>query len=130
MLTSRPQVPTTAQAGLMHALHLQDALRGAWGGDEIRVAQGTYKPDLGSDVVRGDRLASFTLRNTVTLKGGYAGLTEPDPDKRDVNKYRTILSGDLAGNDVHVSDSRSLLNEPTRGENSKPMSFIIHGILT
>jgi hypothetical protein len=35
----------------------------------------------------------------VTLKGGYAGFGEPTPEARDINLYRTILSGDLEGDD-------------------------------
>ncbi|MHC4867032.1 MAG: right-handed parallel beta-helix repeat-containing protein, partial [Planctomycetota bacterium] len=85
---------------------------------EIRVAQGTYKPDEGAGVTDGDRTATFRLMNGVTLKGGYAGDGEPDPNARDVSLYETTLSGDLNGNDVPVSDPYDFLDEPTRGENS------------
>jgi hypothetical protein len=33
------------------------------------------------------------------IKGGYAGLGQPDPDARNIEVYETILSGDLDGND-------------------------------
>ncbi|MHC4691269.1 MAG: choice-of-anchor Q domain-containing protein [Planctomycetota bacterium] len=79
--------------------YLQDALTAAWSGDEIRVAQGIYKPDQGSVVTPGDREATFQLINGVTIKGGYAGYGEPDPNARDIDVYETILSGDLAGYD-------------------------------
>ncbi|MHC4425315.1 MAG: hypothetical protein ACYSYV_04365, partial [Planctomycetota bacterium] len=88
---------------------LQDALADAWLGDEIRVAQGTYKPDqhvvtiprLGPPQVTssGDRTATFQLISGVTIKGGYAGPSERDPDARDIELYETILSGDLNGDD-------------------------------
>ncbi|MHC4474861.1 MAG: choice-of-anchor Q domain-containing protein [Planctomycetota bacterium] len=98
--------------------YLQDGLgaaKGGWG--EILVAEGTYRPDEGAGVTDGDREATFGLINGVTLKGGYAGDGEPDPNARDVASYETILSGDLDGNDVPVATS-DLLTEPTRAENS------------
>ncbi len=61
---------------------------------EVRVAQGTYRP-AGPG---GDREASFEV-NDLVLKGGYAGAGQPDPDARDVRRYRTVLSGDLNGDD-------------------------------
>gem|GEM_PF-305830 len=79
--------------------HLQDALNVAAGGDEIRVAQGTYRPNDGVVGIRGERELTFQLKNGVTVKAGYAGFGEPDPDARDVELYETILSGDLSGND-------------------------------
>jgi len=97
---------------------LQDALAVAQSGDEIRVAQGTYKPDQGAGVVPGDREATFQLINGVTISGGYAGAGEPDPNARDIELYETILSGDLDGDDVDVNGTEDLLYEPTRGENS------------
>jgi predicted outer membrane repeat protein/parallel beta-helix repeat protein len=78
---------------------LQDALAFAWSGDEIRVAQGIYKPDKGAGTTPGDREATFQLINGVTIMGGYAGSGEPDPNARDIDAYETILSGDLLGND-------------------------------
>jgi hypothetical protein len=80
--------------------YLQNALAVAQYGDEIRVGQGIYKPDQGIGITRGDRTATFQLKNGVVIKGGYAGFGEPDPNDRDTNKYITILSGDLLDNDV------------------------------
>jgi hypothetical protein len=97
---------------------LQDALSAVGRCGEIRVAQGTYKPDLGAGITPGDRTATFKLKNGVTLTGGYAGFGEPDPNARDINLYKTILSGDLSGNDVEVAEPCDLLTEPTRTENS------------
>jgi len=79
--------------------HLQDALAAAVTGDEIRIAQGTYKPDQGAGATAGDRTAAFQLISGVILQGGYAGSGEPNPDDRNVELYETILSGDLTGND-------------------------------
>ena len=50
-------------------------------------------------ITAGDREATFQLINFVTIKGGYAGLGEPDPDARDIQLFETILSGDLNGDD-------------------------------
>jgi len=115
-------------------VYLQDALADANSAEkpvEIRVAQGIYSPDRAFGAPRnrwvtvtsGDREATFQLINGVTLKGGYAGLGEPDPDARDVELYETILSGDLNGDDIKVHDVTvagpwDLSEEPTRSENS------------
>ncbi|MBN2137438.1 MAG: right-handed parallel beta-helix repeat-containing protein [Sedimentisphaerales bacterium] len=87
--------------------------------NEIRVAQGTYRPDQGAGITPGDRDATFLLSDDMTLKGGYAGATQPEPGLRDITAYQTILSGDLAANDAPVEDPCDLLTEPTRSENSK-----------
>ena len=88
---------------------LQDGLADAEDANkpvEIRVAHGIYKPDLGSGQIKGDRFASFDLISRVTLKGGYAGSDgfgsdgRLDSSARDFEKFETILSGDLGGNDV------------------------------
>jgi len=79
--------------------YLQDALNAAVAADEIRVAQGTYRPDQGAGITAGDRFATFQLVNGVAVKGGYAGFGQPNPDTRNIELYQTILSGDLAGND-------------------------------
>jgi predicted outer membrane repeat protein len=81
--------------------YLQDALGAAVSGDEIRVAEGIYKPDEDSahPSGTGDREATFRLKNGVAIKGGYAGFGQPDPDARDPNTHKTILSGDLLGHD-------------------------------
>ncbi|MHC4076740.1 MAG: hypothetical protein ACYSRZ_10095, partial [Planctomycetota bacterium] len=100
---------------------LQDALTDANSSSkpvQIRVAQGIYRPDQGIGITPGDHTATFQLINGVTLKGGYAGAGEPDPNARDAKLYDTILSGDLAGNDVEVANPRDLFDEPTRAENS------------
>jgi hypothetical protein len=102
--------------------YLQDALADANSAEkpvEIRVAQGTYKPNQGlfpiipagvggrtkepypakypADL---GREATFQLVNGVALRGGYAGMRESDPDLRDIELYETILSGDLNSDDI------------------------------
>jgi len=102
-------------------VYLQDALADANDASrpvEIRVAQGVYKPDRGANQALGNREATFQLINGVTLRGGFAGSAEADPNARDHALYRTILSGDLKGDDVAVADPCDLGVEPTRAENS------------
>ncbi len=101
--------------------HLQDALARAESAVKpvlVLVADGVYTPDQGANQTPGDRTASFHLMNWVTLKGGYAGFIAPDPNLRDANIYKSILSGDLNRNDIVVADLSSLRSEPTRSENS------------
>ncbi|UCC98821.1 MAG: right-handed parallel beta-helix repeat-containing protein [Phycisphaerales bacterium] len=100
---------------------LQDALTDANSAEkpvEIAVAQGCYKPDQGRGKILHGQKATFQLINGVTLKGGFAGFDEPNPNTRDVNLYETILSGDLKGNDVDVNDPQDLLDESSRNDNS------------
>jgi len=87
---------------------------------EIRVAQGIYKPS------HSNREETFELMEGTVVKGGYAGWGKPDPDARDVHKYPTVLSGDLAGNDVEVAAARDLLTEPSRAENSYRVVTLVY----
>jgi predicted outer membrane repeat protein len=100
--------------------YLQDALSVAQPGNEICLAQGTYRPDKGKMVVAGDNTVSFDLRNGVRIKGGFAGLGASDPDARDVVAYATILSGDLKGNDSAVQQTFDLYfsEDASRKDNS------------
>ncbi|MHC4528403.1 MAG: right-handed parallel beta-helix repeat-containing protein [Planctomycetota bacterium] len=84
--------------------YLQDALAEANSNpdvNEIRVAHGIFTPDCNSAAPAGtgDRTAAFQLIDGVVLKGGYAGFGAPDPNARDVDAYKTTLSGDLNGDD-------------------------------
>jgi hypothetical protein len=92
--------------------YLQDALAAAAssGGTvtEIRVAQGTYKPDQSAAFPAppgrgtGDRNAAFALQNNLAILGGFRGAFaggKGSPDDRDVEQFESILHGDLAGDD-------------------------------
>ena len=61
---------------------------------EFWVAEGVYRPDLGS----GDRKAKFDILDGYLLYGGFDG-TETSRKERNPVAHTTILSGDLAGND-------------------------------
>jgi parallel beta-helix repeat protein len=109
---------------------LQGAIAEVRPGDEIRVANGIYRPDRRISSVTGrggverrieasgDRIATFELINGVIFRGGYAGYGEPDPNARNISLYETILSGDLNNNDLDVKNPEDLLNEPSRADNS------------
>jgi hypothetical protein len=77
---------------------LQDALVNAQACDEIWVAAGSHRPDLGGGSTAGDRNASFHLASRVSLYGGFAG-SETTRSQRSWSANQTILTGDLAGND-------------------------------
>jgi hypothetical protein len=69
---------------------------------EIHIAGGTYTPGRGTM----SRDARFELTDvtsssatTISLYGGFAGITNPMPGRRDITLYKTMLSADLGGND-------------------------------
>ena len=98
--------------------YLQDALADANDSDkpvEVRVAQGTYKPDMGGGIMPGDKEAAFQLISGVTITGGYAGIGTNDPNVRDIELYETILSGDLNCDDMEFEE---LIYDANRAENS------------
>lgn len=97
---------------------LHYALNVVLSGCDIRVAQGTYRPNDGVITIGDERELTFQLKSGVPLIGGYAGFGEPDPNARDIELYETILSGDLNGDDGQVSEPCGLLNDPNRAENS------------
>ena len=108
--------------------YLQDALADASTAEkpvEIHVAQGLYKPDRGAGFTLGDRGASFQLINGVILRGGFAGVGLADPDARNFEIYETILSGDLAGDDIDVISPSDLSDEATRSDNSRTIVGIL-----
>ena len=85
---------------------------------EIRIAQGTYKPDLGTGFTQADKEATFQLINKVNLVGGYAGLGQTDPNLRDIELYETILSGDLNNNDIIDPNASEQSSKQSRSDNS------------
>jgi len=89
-------------------VYLQDALADANEAQkpvEIRVAQGTYTPDCGRGYSRGDKQAKFLLKSGITIKGGFAGAGDEDPNAWDHHVYETVLSGDLSGNDERLLEN-------------------------
>jgi hypothetical protein len=80
--------------------HLQEALAVATTGMVVKVAEGIYYPDRGMGVGPDASMATFKLKDGVTLEGGYAGYEADNPDARDPRSYPTYLSGDLKQNDL------------------------------
>ncbi len=80
---------------------LSEAIDDAQSGDQVWVAAGIYVPtsqpnyDIGSS---NERFNHFTLKNGVSLVGGFAG-DETSIDQRDLDANKTVLSGDLGGDD-------------------------------
>ncbi len=79
-----------------NACTLQYALSIAVSGDEIWVKAGVHYSGAA-----GNREATFTLKNGVTLYGGFAG-NETSRDQRDWQANPTILSGDIDQNDTNT----------------------------
>jgi parallel beta-helix repeat protein len=63
-------------------------------GDEIWVAAGTYRPTSWPNGGFDDREKHFSLKNGVTVYGGFAG-TETSLNQRHVGTNQTVLSGDI-----------------------------------
>ena len=100
--------------------YLQDALSAAGSGDEIWVADGVYRPDMGGGKIPNDVNETFQLINSVELYGGFAG-GETSLEQRDWENNITILSGDIgiadnnSDNSYHVvtgssTDSTALID--------------------
>jgi hypothetical protein len=86
-------------------VYLQSSLDAAHVGDQIWVAQGTYKPTLPFDGTD-ERYKTFRLIIGVKLYGGFSGV-ETNLEERDWKLNETILSGDLLGNDSNDIDDAS-----------------------
>ncbi len=86
---------------------LANALAVAVAGDQLWVAQGTYKPTAGTS-----RSVAILLKTGVEIYGGFAG-GESSLAQRDVATHVTVLSGDLGGDDasnVFTDNSFHVLN--------------------
>jgi probable HAF family extracellular repeat protein len=78
--------------------------------EEIWVAAGIYKPDIGTGVTLGDRSASFQLVSGIAVYGYFAG-TETSLSQRNLANpaNETILSGDLGTHDDDWTNVESSL---------------------
>lgn len=89
---------------------LASALQQSQSGDEIWVAQGTYRPTTGTDAT-----ASFVFKNGVKIYGGFLGTETSLSSRADNSGTTTILSGALSGTArsqviLKVSGASSTLN--------------------
>jgi predicted outer membrane repeat protein len=89
--------------------YLQDALSESIAGDEILLAEGIYCPDenTANPNGTGSRGAYFQIKQGIKLFGGFAGLDNQNPDLRNIDIYKSILSGDLNGDDGANFTNRS-----------------------
>ena len=94
--------------------YLQDAISSAVSGDEIWVAEGTYKPDQGFEETTGDRKKSFRLVDGVSIIGGFAGVEKELPAR---GKFKdTILTGKISTgskNSYHVVVAENISDPKT-----------------
>lgn len=81
---------------------LQAALTAAQAGDQVWVAKGVYKP-----APAGNPETAFEVESGVALYGGFAG-HETTLAQRDWEANRTVLSGDIDGNDPVDADGISI----------------------
>jgi len=86
---------------------LQSALDLSVSGDQVWVAAGTYEPsyDYGLNIPAPDTARGYHFRmiEEVAIYGGFAGTEDPltfDLADRDFVANKTILSGDLSGDDI------------------------------
>lgn len=87
----------------------------AWkAGDQIWVAQGTYRADDGDGRTRGDRTASFVIRQGMLIFGGFK-VGETKRELRDWFRYPSVLNGDLDNNDGDAV----MADDPRRAENTR-----------
>lgn len=84
---------------------LQDALQLGLTDFEVWVARGVYYPDDGPGQANDDRSATFRLPRGVKLFGGFRG-REQNRSRRDPASRLTILSGDLAQDDLNNDRNR------------------------
>lgn len=82
------------------------------GAAQIWVAKGTYYPDEGVNKIDNDRTASFTMKNKITIYGGFAG-TETILSQRNISQNATILSGEIQQDDDPNNNSYFIFNNPS-----------------
>lgn len=106
---------------------LQAALEASHPGDEIRVADGVYKPSRRLDPAD-PRSATFQLPDSVKLSGGYAGCDNPEAP-RSPRTYRTVLSGDLQSDDNLTGNKDNCYHVLTASDPTNPWeSHTLDGI--
>lgn len=97
--------------------NLHDAFATAVSGDTIRVAQGTYTPDIGHPSLPvGSRAAFWTYPGGVRVEGGYRGSAAGgSPDDRDTVGFATILSGEIGDPMLLTDNSLTLIRADVGG---------------
>jgi Synergist-CTERM protein sorting domain-containing protein len=105
---------------------LSHALNAASEGDEIWIAGGSYTPSHKTDP-SDPRTATFTIPGGLSLYGGFQG-TEDLLSQRNWQKYPTILTGDLQGDNDSANNSYHVITlDLNRRKRSLLDGFIITG---
>lgn len=96
--------------------YLQDGLSdtAAFQGDTVHIAEGVYYPDVGTGTTPDDRTSTFILKEGVTLLGGYP----TGGGARDWQTHRTVLSGDLLGDDSQQPIITDIYSATGRADNA------------
>lgn len=97
--------------------------------DDIWVAAGVYKPLAPAnslEVTAAEREVSFTINRRLALYGGFDG-TESALEQRDPAVNRTLLSGDIDGNDTVDADGVTASAADIVGANSLQVLWIDGG---
>lgn len=106
---------TTAGSSWSDPASLQHALGQANGGAlsqcyDIRLMQGHYTPTANAS----DRAARFAINRPLLLRGGYTG----NGDERVAGASKTVLSGDIGGDDNKTPDGITPTATDIAGQNS------------
>jgi len=98
--------------------HIHAAFAVAAPGDTVRIAQGTYTPDVGHPTLPiGSRAAYWTYPTNVIVEGGYRGLAGGGaPDDRDTTLFETILSGEIGDPGLITDNSQTLIRANVAGD--------------
>ncbi|CBL28340.1 choice-of-anchor Q domain-containing protein [Fretibacterium fastidiosum] len=97
------------------------ALSGAVSGDEFWIAKGVYRPAIpvSTDAVTtAEQGKSFTLKEGISLYGGFAG-DETEREQRKPDNNVVVLTGDLGLDDGRDAWGVTLSADVIRGKNSK-----------
>ena len=94
----------------------------ASGAQQVWVAQGTYKPTPGTD-----RSASFSLKNSVTIYGGFQDGGNPTLTDRNPATYLTILSGEIGNLSDPTDNSCQVIHNQNLDNTAVLDGFIITG---
>jgi predicted outer membrane repeat protein len=104
--------------------NLEQALLVAEDGEQIWVAEGTYRP---SGANKDSRSATFSVEKKVGIYGGFVG-TETSVEQADPLTNMTVLSGDLNGDDP-VDFSDNAYSVVTFSTNGVGEGTLLHGFV-
>ncbi|MFN8357664.1 MAG: choice-of-anchor Q domain-containing protein [Spirosomataceae bacterium] len=107
--------------------NLQDALAASCAGYQIWVAAGTYKPDEGAGYTLGNRNHSFSMKNGVSILGGFPNDGSGTLTNRNWAANPTILSGDIDNDATLANNSYTVVTSLEVGNSAVLNGFTITG---